>query len=271
MTKLMIAIRNRDGSLNVAPYEEVIQRQSKIRAVARARLASAEAITPTPVLTPPPTPLNAEVKPKRRTPALDSWIHVRGKLKHWKEPELIGLLQDLYNSSAEAQAVIVGRVLIPSAASENHARSSHPATSTASGATSLSKLETQVLRYIWSGRGKGYKANPTFGEPKRIADRYLKATADFGGYVRLRWAVVDRAMMLTIEWGDFGSAFYDGLNAAVDSIIKALPNVDDIALLRAMILRSSQLLVSENMPGFGIDSTINELSIACEQRLAQLL
>ncbi len=192
---------------------------------------------------------------KRRGPPPDSWASLKRTLRAWDQPQLLGLVHDLFTTVPEARAAIVGRLTLGKPA-------------TAKKAT-LDGLRKQVRRAVWPTKSM-WKGDPDMRAARRVGDQYLRATSDVDGAIALYVEMVEAAMELSFEFGWDDHGFYESIWRVAQAAEKQAPRANDPVLLNELASRVRRLRANENFPGWSMDECLELLTEALEQQAQAL-
>jgi hypothetical protein len=129
------------------------------------------------------------------------WSAVRQHLSTWDKPELLALVNDLYETAADNRDFI-------------HARCQAKECGEA-----LEKYRGKIVEQFFPKRGFG---KLKLGEARKAIRDYRKATGDQHGTAELLMTYVENGASFTYEFGDIDERFYNSVESALDELAELL-------------------------------------------------
>lgn len=214
-------------------------------------------VNPSPNTQPDTTPPTAhDAKPsKRKAPAPDTWASIRKSLNSWDQPQLLGLIHDLFKDVPEAKAAIVGRLM---------ARA--PLAAKAAGLDDLIKQVRLAVRPTTAMR----TAEPNMRIAFRVPDQYFKVTKDADGAMLLYIEIIEQVIGLMADFGWDSDPVYNALYRAGDSAAKVVPTSEDPAALATIRTRLTKWIEGDHDLHGSAEDAIGTILDAIDERVPQL-
>jgi len=137
-------------------------------------------------------------------PKKPKWSDIKRRIKNWESDELLGLVKDLFEASAENRQFLIARLLQDEQGSEV-----------------LDPYRQRIHQAFYKRNGLPQNQLDLAGARKAIRD-YQKATADLAGTTELSLEYLETGTELTLEFGDIDEAFYDSLCSVLNEVHKTL-------------------------------------------------
>lgn len=114
---------------------------------------------------------------------------MRQQLKHWDTAALLGLVKNLYETSAENRDFLEARIR------------AHEG-----GGEALAAYRQRIVEQFFPARGFG---ELKLGEARRAIREYRKATGNIEGVIELLTTYLENGNEFTCQFGDIDERFYD--------------------------------------------------------------
>jgi hypothetical protein len=144
--------------------------------------------------------MSDQTKPTPKTPG--GWSAVRQHLATWSPPDLLALVKDLYDTTAENRDFIQARCQAE-----------------AGGGEILEKYRRKIVAQFFPARGDG---KLKLGEARKAIRDYRKATGNLPGTAELLLTYVENGAKFTHEYGDIDERFYSSVESALDELATLL-------------------------------------------------
>lgn len=132
------------------------------------------------------------------------WTDIKRPLNSWGRAELIGLIHDLFNFSAENKEFLAARLV--------------------HDASMVAPIKAYRRRIIDAfNKADGY---PELAKARDAIRNYEKASSDTPGTLDLMLTYVETGTDFTREYGDMYAGFYDSLCSVLDSFARKLANIE---------------------------------------------
>lgn len=199
-----------------------------------------------------------------------AWSELKRRLKNWGEPELLGLVQDLYELEAGNRDFLAARLLRKSVPLADEGWTASPLSAgSAADDKVLDPFRRRIDRGFYAKDGlPATKLNLADGR-KAIRD-YRKATADLAGTVELMVHYVETGTAFTLDFGDIDESFYNSLCAVLDEIEKAFKTADGRMLYACFRDRFLKLRErTYNKIGWGYGDYVEDLVAKLENTIGE--
>lgn len=173
---------------------------------------------------------------KKRAVAPDSWVEIKKKLRHWDQPRLLGLIQDLCDAMPDVRTALASRL--------NGANATNSA--------SLVKPMKEI-RVAIQGRGKLPSYNSNVSEAKKIAARYYKVSGDADGAIMLYAELMGVLVDVSKKMGDLLDPQVNALFHSAEQITKLVAEAQNVELLRSLFSEFTRM-GGGDVPGYVSDA-----------------
>ena len=163
---------------------------------------------------------------KQTTP---KWSEIKRGLKEWRRPEVIGLVQELFEYSEENRAFLAARLLRE--------------------AGSIDPIQP-YRRKILAAFSKT-NADPDLAAARKAIRDYRKVSNDLGGMLELMLVYLEEGTRFTCEFGDMYAGYYDSLCSVLDDFARKLRAEDAREYLDQFRERLLRLAIKANGIGWG--------------------
>jgi len=179
-----------------------------------------------------------------------SWSRIKAEIKHWDAARLTGLVQDLFDHSAENRDFLVARLLRD-----------------AIGPQVLAPYLKRIQAAYYGKNGEMAR-RLNHKDARSSIREYQRATSDLAGTLELLLVHVEVGTKFTCEYGDIDCPFYDSLCSSLHEARKLLlseagqplyPRVKD--RLDALVRQVYKKV------GWGYGDFVNEVAVELRQKL----
>ena len=130
------------------------------------------------------------------------WSSVRAQLRGWRQPALVTLIKDLYDSSSANRDFL-------------HARFQAEQT----GGAALEAYRRKIIEQFFPSRGFG---KLKLAEARKAIRDYRKAAGNAAGAVELMLTFVENGTEFTLQFGDIDGPFYNHLASVLNEMVELL-------------------------------------------------
>ncbi len=130
------------------------------------------------------------------------WSSVREQLKEWRQPALMSLIKDLYDSSPANRDFL-------------HARFQTEET----GGAGLEADRRKIIEQFFPSRGFG---KLKLAEARKAIRDYRKAAGNAAGAIELMLSFVENGTEFTLQFGDIDGPFYNHLASVLNEMVQLL-------------------------------------------------
>jgi hypothetical protein len=130
------------------------------------------------------------------------WSSVREQLKAWRQPALMSLIKDLYDSSPANRDFL-------------HARFQAEET----GGAAMQAYRRKIIEQFFPSRGFG---KLKLAEARKAIRDYRKAAGNAAGAIELMLSFVENGTEFTLQFGDIDGPFYNHLASVLNEMVQLL-------------------------------------------------
>jgi len=178
--------------------------------------------------------------PNEKPAKAATWSQIKNQLKDFNRQQLLALIKDLHDYSAQNRDFLAARFA--------------PAESAA--------LESYRLRISKCFPTRGF-SDPKLREARAAIRQYQKATSDLSGTLDLMIAFVEGGTRYTNEYGDLWEGFYDSLASVLGEIAKHLTSPEGVPLYPRFEDRLNQLRRDTRNIGWGYGDDVSDCVQLC--------
>lgn len=190
-----------------------------------------------------------------RTPGRPSWSALKRHLKHRGQPDLLALIKDLFELSADNRAFLAARVL----AGEREEGVSDPA---------LARPYRERIHAAFYDKGGWPRSNPRLADARKGIRDYRKATADVAGTLELMIEYVETGTEFSLDFGAEDASLFNSLSLVLSDIEAACDGRQGLYLYGRFRERMLDLAGRAGRIGWGYGDHVREIVEVLEERWA---
>ncbi len=179
------------------------------------------------------------------------WTEVKRKLSSWGRPELLGLVKELFDHSADTRAFLAARLLQDSM-----------------GEVVLEPYRERIVGAFYTRTGWP-KPKLGLADARKAIRDYRKATADVAGTLDLMLTYVETGTRFTNEFGDIDEPFYNSLCSVLAEATRILEGGQGPDLYPPFRQRLLDLADQAGDVGWGYGDEVTDTVGALVQRYPQ--